>query len=164
MTKNKRLALSAYTVYADNFLSACSVYADNFLSAYTLYVDKKLSAYTFYADKANLIKILVKLILTHLNRTIMHQTNLILTPRHVRRSRAHPQAAPLLAHHLPGVSHQDRGHLRQGLTVPLPHLPRADHHPHRGGPGPPALLPRQPAAGPDGQAEEGGRAEVLHTP
>ena len=25
-----RLALSAYSVYADNFLSACSVYADNF--------------------------------------------------------------------------------------------------------------------------------------
>ena len=34
--KTKWLALSAYSVYADNFLSANSVYADNFLSAYSV--------------------------------------------------------------------------------------------------------------------------------
>ena len=36
-----RLALSAYSLYADNFLSIYCVYAVNGLSAYTLYADKK---------------------------------------------------------------------------------------------------------------------------
>ena len=44
------LALSAYSVYADNFVSLFGVYADNCLSAYSVYADKKLSAYTLYAD------------------------------------------------------------------------------------------------------------------
>ena len=35
-----KLALSAYSVYADNFVSSYSVYADNCLSAYTLFADK----------------------------------------------------------------------------------------------------------------------------
>ena len=39
-------------------------------------------------------------------------------------------------------------------------VPGTDHNPLRRGPGPAALLPRQPAAGLDGQAEEGGRAQV----
>ena len=45
------MALSAYIVYANNFLTACSVYGNNFLSAYSVYADKKLSAYTLYVNK-----------------------------------------------------------------------------------------------------------------
>ena len=46
----------------------------------------------------------------------------------------------------------------------VPSVPGADHHPSRRGPGPAPLLPGQPAARLDGQAEEGGGAQVLLTP
>ena len=45
------MALSAYSLYRDNFLSAYSVYADNFLTAYSANADNKLFAYTLYTDK-----------------------------------------------------------------------------------------------------------------
>ena len=44
------LALSAYSVYADNFVSAYSVYVDNCLSAYSVNADKCLSPHSLYAD------------------------------------------------------------------------------------------------------------------
>ena len=65
-------------------------------------------------------------------------------------------------HHL--KTHQDCGHLCSGLPVPLPGMPRTYHHTSGWSGCPAAQLPCQPAAGPDGQAEKGGGAQVRLTP
>ena len=65
-------------------------------------------------------------------------------------------------HHL--KTHQDCGHLCSGLPVPLPGMPRTYHHTSGWSGCPAAQLPCQPAAGPDGQAEKGGGAQVRLSP
>ena len=65
-------------------------------------------------------------------------------------------------HHL--KTHQDCGHLCSGLPVPLPGMPRTYHHTSGWSGCPAAQLPCQPAAGPDGQAEKGGGAQVRISP
>ena len=46
----------------------------------------------------------------------------------------------------------------------MPDLPGADHDPARRCAGDAAVVPGEPAARPDGQAEEGGHSQVLHAP
>ena len=46
----------------------------------------------------------------------------------------------------------------------VPDLPGADHDPARRCAGDAAVVPGEPAARPDGQAEEGGHSQVLHAP
>ena len=62
------------------------------------------------------------------------------------------------------MPHQDRGHLRQGLPVQVPHLQGADHHPPGRGAGAPPFLPCEPAARPDGSPEKRSGAKVLYSP
>ena len=48
--------------------------------------------------------------------------------------------------------------------VQVSHLPRADHDSPGRRAGDAAVVPGEPAARPDGQAEEGGHSQVLHAP
>ena len=54
--------------------------------------------------------------------------------------------------------------MRSRFLSQVPNLPGANHDPARRSAGDAAVVPGEPAARPDGQAEEGGHSQVLHAP